>query len=134
MRKPLGLEIDATAKPSRKGEPAFASPPEGAPAYYGLPVLEDVEVDGWRLGEITGFEDADERRCVCHRARWIPRRSHLGTDGSLLRRRPLAPWGSGWGVYRVGFVHPFVMSEAYRQNLRDIVPRLRDEWQRSLSG
>ena len=32
------------------------SRPDGAPVYYGFPVLDDVEVGGFRLGMITDWE------------------------------------------------------------------------------
>jgi hypothetical protein len=33
-RKPLLLKIDPAAVSAREGEPAFAAPPDGAPAYH----------------------------------------------------------------------------------------------------
>jgi hypothetical protein len=44
------LAIDPDAESARPGEPAFIARPEGAPVYYGFPILDDVEVDGFKLG------------------------------------------------------------------------------------
>jgi hypothetical protein len=35
--------------------PAFLKPPEGAPAYYGFPLLSGIEYDEFKLGMITDF-------------------------------------------------------------------------------
>jgi hypothetical protein len=50
------LAIDATVQSASPTEPAFISPPEGAPVYYGFVVLDDVTADGFTLGKITDFE------------------------------------------------------------------------------
>ena len=39
----------------RSSPPAFLKPPEGAPAYYGFPLLSGIERDGFKLGMITDF-------------------------------------------------------------------------------
>jgi hypothetical protein len=52
--RPIAIDPDAIS--SRPGEPAFIAPPKGAPVYYGFPILDDVEVDGFRLGKISDFE------------------------------------------------------------------------------
>jgi hypothetical protein len=38
------LAIDSAAQSARPGEPAFIARPEGAPVYYGFPILEDVVI------------------------------------------------------------------------------------------
>jgi hypothetical protein len=50
------LAIDATAQSASPTEPAFISPPEGAPVYHGFVVLDDVTAEGFILGKITDFE------------------------------------------------------------------------------
>jgi hypothetical protein len=50
------LAVDHTAKTGSPTEPAFIAPPEGAPAYHGFVVLDDVVVDGFTLGKITDWE------------------------------------------------------------------------------
>ena len=55
MDKPRGrpLRIDTSAESAADGVPAFLSRPPDTAVYYGFPVLDDVEVDGLRLGMIT---------------------------------------------------------------------------------
>jgi hypothetical protein len=50
------LAIDAMAQSASPTEPAFISPPAGAPAYHGFVVLNDVSADGFTFGKITDFE------------------------------------------------------------------------------
>jgi hypothetical protein len=54
------LAIDATARSASPTEPAFIARPDGAPVYYGFVVLDDVNVDGFTLGKITGYDDYRE--------------------------------------------------------------------------
>lgn len=54
------LALDDRAAPATPGRPAFLSKPPGAPVYYGFPIVEDLEVDGFRLGMITDFEASPE--------------------------------------------------------------------------
>jgi len=56
------LAIDATAQSASPTEPAFIARPEGAPVYYGFVVLDDVAVDGFTLGKITGHPLPVRRR------------------------------------------------------------------------
>jgi hypothetical protein len=50
------LRIDDEAESADPVLPAFLAKPAGAPVYHGFPILEDVNVDGFRLGMITDWE------------------------------------------------------------------------------
>lgn len=50
------LQLDADAARADPSLPAFLARPEGAPVYHGF-VLTDVQVDGLRLGLISGAQD-----------------------------------------------------------------------------
>ena len=52
--RPLRLDPEATS--ANPNLPGFLARPEDAPVYHGFPILEDVEVDGFRLGMITDWE------------------------------------------------------------------------------
>lgn len=54
------LILDASAESANPHRPAFLARPEGTPVYHGFPVVEGVEVDGFRLGMITDFESSPE--------------------------------------------------------------------------
>lgn len=47
------VALDPTARSADPSLPPFLAPPPGAPVYYGFPVLDGVEAEGWRLGLIT---------------------------------------------------------------------------------
>ena len=57
-RKPEGhlLALDPSADSTNPDLPGFLAPPSGAPVYHGFPVLDDVEVEGFRLGVISNWE------------------------------------------------------------------------------
>lgn len=57
-RPPEGrpLPLDPEAASANRDLSGFLARPEGAPVYHGFPILEDVEVDGFRLGMITDWE------------------------------------------------------------------------------
>ena len=131
------LKLDPNASSAHRGEPAFAAPPEGSPAYYGFPVLHNVEVEGFVLGEISELERADygdafvvapdgSRAGLIWEladAAYVKGTSHVG-----------AAVTGRWGLFHVGFRRPFGSRDDYRPNLADIVPRLREEWRRSLGA
>lgn len=51
--------LDETAASADPALPAFLARPADAPVYYGFPLVEETETDGWRFGAITGFDDPD---------------------------------------------------------------------------
>ena len=70
------LRLDTDAAAEDPNLPAFLVRPEGTSVYHGLPVLEDVEVDGFRLGMITDWEvEQTDRGDAFVVARRLPRGS-----------------------------------------------------------
>ena len=140
------IHQDLEAESADPDLPAFIARPEGKPVYYGFPVL-DVEVDGFRLGAISGFaieeldnpdEDGtwgdafvigpDGRRAgliweVERGPAFALVRDEDGDDQSLASRERV-------GVYNVSFPRPMRSLEDARANLEAIVPLLRKEWER----
>jgi hypothetical protein len=124
------LAIDATKDASSMSTPAFIAKPEGAPVYYGFPVLDDVVADGFTLGKITDFdlEPCDEGDAFVV----APDDSRAGlvwevSDGnSVTEIRPFEP--DRWGVWGVSFPHPMNSHENVRRNLEFILPSLKQKW------
>jgi hypothetical protein len=128
----LPLRIDPEAESANEEEPAFVARPVGAPVYHGFPILEDVEVDGFKLGMITDWEaepsdygDAfivapDNSRCGLI---WeIDDEGCVESSGGFTETR--------WGVWNVGFPHPMDSRENARRNLAHVLGDLRPKWEK----
>ena len=134
-RKPQGLPLilDDAAASADPVLPAFLARPPGAPVYHGFPVLEDVEIDGFRLGLISNslsarsnWGDAFVVAPDGRRAGIVWELSESWTFSTLLEAD-----AGRWGVFAVGTPHgPWSVNEAHAF-LAEIVARLRQEWERS---
>jgi hypothetical protein len=107
-----------------------SSPPNGAPVYYGFVVLDDVHVDGFTLGKITGWE---AEPCETGDAFVI---APDGSRAGLVWEACDPPYFQEtmpievdrWGVWGVGFVLPMDSHENARKNLDSIFPELKLRW------
>lgn len=108
--------------------PAFLAKPDGAPIYHGFPVIEESETDGWKMGAISEFENADVGDAFV-----------IAPDGS----RAGLVWEIGegefttickpepdrWGVFAVWFPRPIVNVEDFIFNFRHVLPLLRQRFE-----
>ena len=125
------IRLDLTAKSQTPGQRAFASKPAGAPVYHGFPVLDDVEIDGFRLGMITDWEatetDVGDAFLVA------PDGSRAGlvweVGGRFYVTECLAVTPDRWGVWNVGFTRPMRSREDAGANLADVLEVLLPAWQ-----
>lgn len=125
------MRVDPNAVSADPNNPAFVSRPSGAPVYYGFPILDDVEVDGFRLGMITDWEavptDVGDSFVVA------PDNSRAGLIWEVRERayvtQSLPPDGERWGVWNVGFTRPMRSREAARANLAEALQHLRPVWE-----
>jgi hypothetical protein len=127
----LLLRLDPEAASADPEYPAFVTRPAGAPAYYGFPVLDDVEVDGFKLGMITDWEaqpsDYGDAFVVA------PDGSRAGLDWQVFSEPrfeevgPLEP--DRWGVWFATFPHPMGSRDDARRNLKHVLPNLRSRWE-----
>src|SRR5437879_6297498 len=108
LRKGRPIRHDPDAESSSKDLPGFLSRPPGRPVYHGFPILDDVEVDGFRLGVITDFEaepcsDGDGFVVAPDDSRaglvW-----NIGADLSFSAILPFS--SERWGVWGVTFPYP----------------------------
>jgi hypothetical protein len=110
------LAIDATARSASPTEPAFIARPDGAPAYYGFVVLDDVTAEGFTLGKITDWE---AEPCEAGDAFVI---APDGGRAGLVWEASDKPYfqeimpgeASRWGVWGVGFRLPMNSRENAR--------------------
>jgi len=124
------LAVDHTAKSGSLTEPAFISPPEGAPVYYGFVVLDDVVVDGFTLGKITDWE---AEPCEEGDAFVIaPDGSRAGLVWQIYAHpyfQEVSPIEAGrWGVWGVSFHLPMNSRHNATENLESILPELKLRW------
>lgn len=130
------VAIDESARSTQKGVPAFIARPEGAPVYYGFPVLDDVEVDGFRLGMISDFEReastwGDAFVVAPDYSRggliWVTEGDDQWLSGGFdeVMRRDYRRWG----VWQVALPYRMRTRDDARRNLESIVPMLRMVWE-----
>ncbi len=118
------LILDPKAISEDPEDPAFISPPSGAPVYYGFQVLPETSIDGWVLGEITSFIGCQ-----------IGDAFVVAPDG--LRAGLVWEIGEGnfvqiseasqdrWGVYAVWLKRKMNNTDDIIANFKDIIPQLR---------
>ncbi len=125
------LSTDPAVATKSPTEPAFISPPEGAPVYHGFPVLQDVAIDGFILGKITDFEaePCDEGDAFVI----APDNSRAGLVWDVSQKnnfREVIGFEAGrWGVWEVSFPHPMDTRENAKRNLKSILPTLKQKWE-----
>jgi hypothetical protein len=126
------LRVDPSATTASPGEPAFIARPDGAPVYYGFPVIEASEVDGFRFGMITDFAAQPD---TCGDAFVVaPDDSRAGlvweseVDDPYFRE-VLPADEQRWGVWAVGSRLPLRTEADAREFLRSALPDLRVQWE-----
>jgi hypothetical protein len=96
-----------------------------------FPVLEDVNVDGFRLGMITDWEASPS--AVGDAFVVAPDNSRAGLNWEVAAvpyvSECLAPEPDRWGVWNVGFTRPMLSRDAARANLVEVLPTLRVIWE-----
>jgi hypothetical protein len=131
------LRIDPDAESAVPGEPAFAARPARAPVYHGFVVLDDVEVDGFRLGMITDWESEPADRGDAFVV--APDDSRAGLDwevwpGARRIERVCEFSSDRWGVWYVAFPYPMDSRANARRNLAHVLPDLRLRWESWLAS
>lgn len=134
----LPLRIDADAESAEADKRAFLARPPGAPVYHGFPILDEVEVDGFRLGMITDWEaepsewgDAflvapDDSRCGLI---W-----EITTEPYVSAEARVPADETRWGVWNVGFPYPMDSRENAQRNVAFALGELRPRWERWRDG
>ena len=128
--------IDPSAKSASPDLPAFVARPSDERAYYGFPLVEESEIDGWVFGAITEYED--EGGCKWGDAFVVaPDGTSAGIiwqvnesgDHSLEPEEVCPPDESRWGVY--GFSYPKLIrtTEDFVKMCHSFLPALQKRWQ-----
>ena len=127
-------ESDAAAESSIEGLPPFLAPPPNAPVYYGFPLLQASELEGFVFGVITSPKGDQP-------VRWgdayvvAPDGSRAGIVWQAEGEPPLVvcePSPGRWGVYAFRFRHPVRNEADLVKNLHECLPQLKKCYERAL--
>lgn len=124
--RPLALDPDAASRDASL--PGFLARPDDAPVYHGFRILEDVDVEGFKLGLISELgQDCGDAFVVA------PDSSRAGLVWEIFTPpyfREISPPEQGrWGVWAVAFADPMNTHDDARRNLTSILPELRARWE-----
>lgn len=119
--------IDETAISESSGLPAFLAKPDGAPVYYGFPLVPESLTDGWYLGAITEYEDPDgcEEGDAFVVAPDGSRAGLVWNVGEGKVEQISGPDGLRWGVFQVWFSRPVHTTEDLVNRFREVLPQLK---------
>jgi hypothetical protein len=135
------VDDELEGRPLRLDPDAESASPGSAPAYQGLPVLEDIVVDGFTLGMITDWEasptDVGDSYVIAPDGStaglmWDVLEGeawHQVPEGYSYCRQEMKPERDRWGVYQVAFPYPMRTREDARKNLEAVLPLLRPRWE-----
>jgi hypothetical protein len=125
------LAYDSNAVSASDEVPGFLAPPKGAPVYYGFPILEDVQAEGFRFGMITNFEAKNTNEGDAFVVAPDDSRAGLvwdiGSNPNLEEVCPLEAYR--WDVWAVSLPNPMTSRENVKKNLEVILPALKQKWQ-----
>jgi hypothetical protein len=130
----IASATDPEAESADPDQPAFLARPAGAPVYRGFPILDDVEVDGFRLGMISDWETEPSEYGDAFLV--APDNSRCGliwevTDAPYVTPESRVPEDeTRWGVWNVGFPNPMNSRENARRNISCVLDDLRPKWER----
>jgi hypothetical protein len=129
---PKGQAIltDGRAESVDPSLPAFLARPKDAPVYHGFRVLEGVELEGFKLGMISGYGPDDGQ----YGDGFViaPDNSRCGlvweVGESFHFREITPPEPNRWGVWDVSVMLPMTTEQNARENLRQMFPELKQRW------
>lgn len=120
--------VDPEAESTDPDLPPFIAVPPGAPAYYGFPVLQGSEIDGFTFGVIT--DPNDEAGATWGDAYVIaPNGSRAGIVWQAGAGDPtvICPPSEGrWGVYGFAFQEPIRSDQDLIAALHSVLPNLKE--------
>ncbi len=123
------LALDANAQSANRELPAFLARPDGAPVYHGFPIIDGVEVSGFRIGMITDFDASPEGGDAYVVAPDGSRAGlvwETGDDSGFQEVCPIEK--DRWGVWAVWFPETMQCRDAVQRNLAHILPKLNEKW------
>ena len=134
------IVIDPNARSCDDSKPAFMAPPPGSGAYYGFPLIEETQVDGWRYGAVTDpFEaDSPDGCTIGDGFAETPDGQRAGLIWSVDPNPRFAviegPSSTRWGLFHFTVPQPIAAVEDLQDAFQGMVPVLEHLRQRFLGS
>lgn len=129
LRKGRPLALDANAQSANPELPAFLARPDGMPVYHGFPIIDGVEVSGFRIGMISDFESSPDSGDAYVVAPDGSRAGLVWETADHVGFQEVCPIEKDrWGVWAVWFPEPMQSPDAIQRNLAFILPKLNEKW------
>ena len=121
------LRLDPNAQSTNPTDPPFVARPSGAPVYYGFPLIEETNTDGWVYGAITDFEGPEAHdygdgyvQAPDGRRAGLVWEVRQGDFAEIL-----PPDENRWGVYAVWFPKHVRSVADLTECFRSVLPQLK---------
>lgn len=130
------LSLDENAESIDPELPAFLSRPKGKPPYYGFPLIEETNTDGWIYGTITVHISNEE----CQSGDGFvqaPNGDRAGIvweTGNSKVETICGPDDERWGVLGVSFPKGIRNMEDLVYCFREILPQLKEIYVKYSNG
>jgi hypothetical protein len=129
--EPQPLRLDPDAVSASDDLPAFLARPTDKPVYYGFPIIDGSEIDGFRLGMITDFVAAPQGFGDGFVVAPDDSRAGLVWESEAIEpyfEEVIAPDAGRWGVWGVGSRLQLAHERDARPFLESLLPELRPRW------
>ncbi len=129
VTKPMLCNPESSS--TNAGDPGFLSPPDGAVAYHGFPLVPEVCADGFCYGAISDFLhfDSDAGCSIGNGFVVAPDGWRAGltweVDDEKKYRMEHPPQGNRWGVYYFTVPHSVKTTDDMRDTFMFMLPKLK---------
>ena len=130
LRKALLLDLDAESSDPNK--PAFMAPPPGSKPYHGFPLIRESSRDGFTLGVITNFQEADSDQGCSIGDAFVegPDGSRAGLFWEVNSKEAIispvqGPDENRWGIYYITIASPVKSLAELLQHFEGMIPILK---------
>ena len=133
-----GMLIDSKAISADPAKPAFMAPPPNSQPYYGFPLIDGIEIDGFRFGAITDYLQSDSPAGCTIGDAFVeaPDGTRAGLTWEVGDERKFARImepDDRWGAYYFSVPFPVKSKQDMRRNFATILPKLKELYKEARS-